>query len=97
MAYGRTAGLRPESFLFRLSQKEEKRKGELLPGELLSCQLSDCVFDDDSSVLSGDAPHSQNDAPAAPPLAREDAELVEQLRKVRTCGQNTQRLQLRHE
>uniref|UniRef100_A0A3Q3WCV9 Calponin-homology (CH) domain-containing protein n=1 Tax=Mola mola TaxID=94237 RepID=A0A3Q3WCV9_MOLML len=26
VAYSRTAGLRPESFLFRLSQKEEKRK-----------------------------------------------------------------------
>nr|XP_046244108.1 DISP complex protein LRCH3 isoform X2 [Scatophagus argus] len=51
----RPAGLRPESFLFRLGQKEEKRKG--------------------------DAPHNQEEAPAAPPLVGEDAELVEQLRK----------------
>lgn len=30
------------------------------------------------------APQSQEEAPAAPPLVGEDAELVEQLRKVRT-------------
>uniref|UniRef100_A0A3P8TSS6 Leucine rich repeats and calponin homology domain containing 3 n=1 Tax=Amphiprion percula TaxID=161767 RepID=A0A3P8TSS6_AMPPE len=48
----RTAGVRPESFLYRLSQKEEKRRGE-----------------------------SQEEAPAAPPLVGEDAEVVEQLRK----------------
>lgn len=29
VASSRTANLRPESFLFRLSQKEEKRKGEM--------------------------------------------------------------------
>ncbi|XP_051254915.1 DISP complex protein LRCH3 [Dicentrarchus labrax] len=52
----RTASLRPESFLFRLGQKEEKRKGDA-------------------------APQSQEEAPAAPPLVGEDAELVEQLRK----------------
>ncbi|XP_074535442.1 DISP complex protein LRCH3 isoform X2 [Halichoeres trimaculatus] len=54
----RTASLRPESFLFRLGQKEEKRKGE-----------------------AAAAPQSQEEAPAAPPLVGEDAELVEQLRK----------------
>ncbi|XP_036980627.1 DISP complex protein LRCH3 isoform X2 [Acanthopagrus latus] len=53
----RTASLRPESFLFRLGQKEEKRKGDAA------------------------APQSQDEAPAAPPLVGEDAELVEQLRK----------------
>uniref|UniRef100_A0A4W6F9L8 Calponin-homology (CH) domain-containing protein n=1 Tax=Lates calcarifer TaxID=8187 RepID=A0A4W6F9L8_LATCA len=54
----RTASLRPESFLFRLGQKEEKRKGD-----------------------AAAAPQSQEEAPAAPPLVGEDAELVEQLRK----------------
>ncbi|XP_038549239.1 DISP complex protein LRCH3 [Micropterus salmoides] len=53
----RTASLRPESFLFRLGQKEEKRKADAA------------------------APQSQEEAPAAPPLVGEDAELVEQLRK----------------
>ncbi|KAF0031022.1 hypothetical protein F2P81_017753 [Scophthalmus maximus] len=57
----RTASLRPESFLFRLGQKEEKRKGD-----------------------AAAAPHNQEEAPAAPPLVGEEAELVEQLRKVRT-------------
>ncbi|XP_060903368.1 DISP complex protein LRCH3 isoform X3 [Labrus mixtus] len=52
----RTASLRPESFLFRLGQKEEKRKGDA-------------------------APQNQDEAPAAPLLVGEDAELVEQLRK----------------
>ncbi|XP_030008239.1 leucine-rich repeat and calponin homology domain-containing protein 3 isoform X7 [Sphaeramia orbicularis] len=52
----RTASLRPESFLYRLGQKEEKRKGET-------------------------APQNQEEAPTAPPLIGEDAELVEQLRK----------------
>ncbi|XP_070761790.1 DISP complex protein LRCH3 [Enoplosus armatus] len=55
----RTASLRPESFLFRLSQKEEKRKGD----------------------AAAAAPQNQEEAPAAPPLFGEDAELVEQLRK----------------
>uniref|UniRef100_A0A8D3CIV1 Calponin-homology (CH) domain-containing protein n=1 Tax=Scophthalmus maximus TaxID=52904 RepID=A0A8D3CIV1_SCOMX len=54
----RTASLRPESFLFRLGQKEEKRKGD-----------------------AAAAPHNQEEAPAAPPLVGEEAELVEQLRK----------------
>ncbi|XP_044057423.1 DISP complex protein LRCH3 isoform X8 [Siniperca chuatsi] len=54
----RTASLRPESFLFRLGQKEEKRKGD-----------------------AAAAPQNQEEAPAAPPLVGEDAELVEQLRK----------------
>ncbi|KAI3353623.1 hypothetical protein L3Q82_004877 [Scortum barcoo] len=54
----RTASLRPESFLFRLGQKEEKRKGDAVA-----------------------APQNQEETPAAPPLAGEDAELVEQLRK----------------
>uniref|UniRef100_A0A8P4KDT8 Calponin-homology (CH) domain-containing protein n=1 Tax=Dicentrarchus labrax TaxID=13489 RepID=A0A8P4KDT8_DICLA len=57
----RTASLRPESFLFRLGQKEEKRKGEDWSG--------------------GAEVWSQEEAPAAPPLVGEDAELVEQLRK----------------
>uniref|UniRef100_A0A3P9AYI7 Leucine-rich repeats and calponin homology (CH) domain containing 3 n=1 Tax=Maylandia zebra TaxID=106582 RepID=A0A3P9AYI7_9CICH len=51
----RTTNVRPESFLFRLAQREEKRKGEVLWG--------------------------QEEAPAAPPLAAEDVEVVEQLRK----------------
>uniref|UniRef100_H3C1Y5 Leucine rich repeats and calponin homology domain containing 3 n=1 Tax=Tetraodon nigroviridis TaxID=99883 RepID=H3C1Y5_TETNG len=55
-ASSRSGSLRPESFLFRLSQKEEKRKGDA-------------------------APQSQVDNPAAAPLAGEQAELVEQLRK----------------
>uniref|UniRef100_A0A8C9XVC9 Leucine-rich repeats and calponin homology (CH) domain containing 3 n=1 Tax=Sander lucioperca TaxID=283035 RepID=A0A8C9XVC9_SANLU len=50
----RTSALRPESFLFRLNQKEEKRKGDAV---------------------------SQLQPPAAPPLAGEDAERVEMLRK----------------
>uniref|UniRef100_A0A3P8TSP3 Leucine rich repeats and calponin homology domain containing 3 n=1 Tax=Amphiprion percula TaxID=161767 RepID=A0A3P8TSP3_AMPPE len=54
----RTAGVRPESFLYRLSQKEEKRRGD-----------------------AAAAPQSQEEAPAAPPLVGEDAEVVEQLRK----------------
>ncbi|XP_035771985.1 DISP complex protein LRCH3-like [Neolamprologus brichardi] len=53
----RTTNLRPESFLFRLGQKEEKRKGDT------------------------SAAPSQEEAPAAPPLAAEDVEVVEQLRK----------------
>ncbi|XP_005462798.1 leucine-rich repeat and calponin homology domain-containing protein 3 isoform X3 [Oreochromis niloticus] len=53
----RTPSLRPESFLFRLGQREEKRKGDAA------------------------APPSQEEAPAAPPLAGEDVEVVEQLRK----------------
>ncbi|XP_049431612.1 DISP complex protein LRCH3 isoform X1 [Epinephelus fuscoguttatus] len=53
----RTASQRPESFLFRLGQREEKRKGDAPP------------------------PQTQEETPAAPPLAGEDAELVEQLRK----------------
>ncbi|XP_042371400.1 DISP complex protein LRCH3-like, partial [Plectropomus leopardus] len=57
----RTASQRPESFLFRLGQREEKRKGELRTGEA--------------------APPAAQEAPAAPPLVGEDAELVEQLRK----------------
>uniref|UniRef100_A0A8C9XVF1 Leucine-rich repeats and calponin homology (CH) domain containing 3 n=1 Tax=Sander lucioperca TaxID=283035 RepID=A0A8C9XVF1_SANLU len=59
----RTSALRPESFLFRLNQKEEKRKGEL-------CQITDCK--NASFPLQ---------PPAAPPLAGEDAERVEMLRK----------------
>ncbi|XP_039899339.1 LOW QUALITY PROTEIN: DISP complex protein LRCH3 [Simochromis diagramma] len=53
----RTTNVRPESFLFRLGQREEKRKGDT------------------------SAPPSQEEAPAAPPLAAEDVEVVEQLRK----------------
>ncbi|XP_005947916.1 DISP complex protein LRCH3 isoform X2 [Haplochromis burtoni] len=53
----RTTNVRPESFLFRLAQREEKRKGDT------------------------SAPPSQEEAPAAPPLAAEDVEVVEQLRK----------------
>ncbi|KAL3991211.1 glucose-6-phosphate isomerase [Sarotherodon galilaeus] len=53
----RTPSLRPESFLFRLGQREEKKKGDAA------------------------APPSQEEAPAAPPLAGEDVEVVEQLRK----------------
>uniref|UniRef100_A0A8D3CRS7 Calponin-homology (CH) domain-containing protein n=1 Tax=Scophthalmus maximus TaxID=52904 RepID=A0A8D3CRS7_SCOMX len=59
----RTASLRPESFLFRLGQKEEKRKG------------------DKQQCDAAAAPHNQEEAPAAPPLVGEEAELVEQLRK----------------
>uniref|UniRef100_A0A8C2XB72 Leucine rich repeats and calponin homology domain containing 3 n=1 Tax=Cyclopterus lumpus TaxID=8103 RepID=A0A8C2XB72_CYCLU len=62
----RTASVRPESFLFRLGQKEEKRKGE--------------VFRCTAPLSSGDAAQTQ-DTPAAPPLVGQDAELVEQLRK----------------
>ncbi|CAK6984322.1 DISP complex protein LRCH3 [Scomber scombrus] len=54
----RTASVRPESFLYRLGQKEEKRRGD-----------------------AAAAPQNQEEAPAAPPLVGEDAELVEQLRK----------------
>ncbi|CAB1427254.1 unnamed protein product [Pleuronectes platessa] len=58
----RTASLRPESFLFRLGQKEERRKG-------------------DAASAADAAPHNQEEAPAAPPLVGEEAELVDQLRK----------------
>lgn len=54
----RTASVRPESFLYRLGQKEEKRRGD-----------------------AAAAPQKQEEAPAAPVLVGEDAELVEQLRK----------------
>lgn len=80
MASCRSASLRPESFLFRLTQKEEKRKGEF------------SLFRQSSSLLGPDpgappppgdaAPHSQLDTSAAPPLVEEEAQLVEQLRKV---------------
>uniref|UniRef100_A0A672ZA44 Leucine-rich repeats and calponin homology (CH) domain containing 3 n=1 Tax=Sphaeramia orbicularis TaxID=375764 RepID=A0A672ZA44_9TELE len=60
----RTASLRPESFLYRLGQKEEKRKGEK-----------------DDERRRETAPQNQEEAPTAPPLIGEDAELVEQLRK----------------
>uniref|UniRef100_A0A1A7YY26 Leucine-rich repeats and calponin homology (CH) domain containing 3 n=1 Tax=Iconisemion striatum TaxID=60296 RepID=A0A1A7YY26_9TELE len=55
----RTASTRPESFLYRLSQREDKRKGDAAAAD----------------------PQSQQEAPSAPPLVGEDAELVEQLRK----------------
>ncbi|XP_034459484.1 DISP complex protein LRCH3 isoform X10 [Hippoglossus hippoglossus] len=58
----RTASLRPESFLFRLGQKEERRKG-------------------DAATAADAVPHNQEEAPAAPPLVGEEAELVDQLRK----------------
>ncbi|XP_013884208.1 leucine-rich repeat and calponin homology domain-containing protein 3 isoform X3 [Austrofundulus limnaeus] len=58
-ASSRPASGRPDSFLYRLAQREEKRKG-------------------DASAAS---PQSREEAPAAPPLLGEDAELVEQLRK----------------
>ncbi|XP_028276040.1 leucine-rich repeat and calponin homology domain-containing protein 3-like isoform X2 [Parambassis ranga] len=54
----RAASVRPESFLYRLGQKEEKRKADTVA-----------------------APQSQEEAPSAPPLVGQDAELVEQLRK----------------
>ncbi|XP_037533663.1 DISP complex protein LRCH3-like [Nematolebias whitei] len=52
---------RPESFLYRLGQREDKRKG---------------VY-----ATAAVPPQSQEEAPAAPPLLGEDAEVVEQLRK----------------
>ncbi|XP_017260365.1 DISP complex protein LRCH3 isoform X2 [Kryptolebias marmoratus] len=57
----RSASGRPESFLFRLGQREEKRKGD--------------------TAAAAAPPQSREEAPAAPPLLGEDAELVEQLRK----------------
>ncbi|KAF7211658.1 DISP complex protein LRCH3 isoform X3 [Nothobranchius furzeri] len=55
----RMPSVRPESFLYRLSQREDKRKGD----------------------AAADPSQSQQEAPPAPPLVGEDAELVEQLRK----------------
>uniref|UniRef100_A0A1A8G669 Leucine-rich repeats and calponin homology (CH) domain containing 3 n=1 Tax=Nothobranchius korthausae TaxID=1143690 RepID=A0A1A8G669_9TELE len=55
----RMPSVRPESFLYRLSQKEDKRKGD----------------------AAAEPSQSQQEAPPAPPLVGEDAELVEQLRK----------------
>ncbi|XP_026196367.1 DISP complex protein LRCH3 isoform X3 [Anabas testudineus] len=62
----RTNSQRPESFLFRLGQREEKRKGGAVP-----------PVGGDAAA----APQNQEEASAAPPLVGEDAELVEQLRK----------------
>ncbi|CAN9511255.1 unnamed protein product [Ophioblennius macclurei] len=61
----RSASLRPESFLYRLGQKEEQRKGERLSGT--------------PTCAPGDE-HSQEDAPPTP-LLGEEAQQVEQLRK----------------
>ncbi|KAM7412430.1 hypothetical protein PAMA_020019 [Pampus argenteus] len=56
----RTASVRPESFLYRLGQKEEKKRGD---------------------AVAAATPQTQEEAPAAPALVGQDAELVEQLRK----------------
>ncbi|XP_075993069.1 DISP complex protein LRCH3 [Genypterus blacodes] len=59
---------RPESFLFRLSQREEKRRGDGAP--------DGCPNSEEAPVAPA-APAT----PAAPALVGEEAELVEQLRK----------------
>ncbi|XP_062241796.1 DISP complex protein LRCH3 isoform X2 [Platichthys flesus] len=61
----RTASLRPESFLFRLGQKEERRKGD-------AASAADAAPHNQEEAPA---------APAAPPLVGEEAELVDQLRK----------------
>ncbi|XP_038164427.1 DISP complex protein LRCH3 isoform X3 [Cyprinodon tularosa] len=58
-ASSQTGSVRPESFLYRLGQRDEKRRG-------------------DPAVAPS---QTKQEAPAAPPLVGEDAELVEQLRK----------------
>ncbi|XP_067362301.1 DISP complex protein LRCH3 isoform X6 [Channa argus] len=63
----RTSSQRPESFLFRLGQKEEKRRGDAAAAA--------------AAAAAAPPPLNQEEAPAAPPLVGEDAELVEQLRK----------------
>ncbi|XP_029964122.1 leucine-rich repeat and calponin homology domain-containing protein 3 isoform X2 [Salarias fasciatus] len=64
----RGASLRPESFLYRLGQREEQRRGERAPAP---APASSCAPADE---------HSQEEA-AAPPLLGEEAQQVEQLRK----------------
>ncbi|KAM7398754.1 hypothetical protein PAMP_018070 [Pampus punctatissimus] len=66
----RTASVRPESFLYRLGQKEEKKRGERTQSR---CSTGDAA--------AAAAPQTQEEAPAAPALVGQDAELVEQLRK----------------
>lgn len=66
VASSRSAGLRPESFLFRLGQKEEKRKGDAAAAAVAA------------PPSQQEAPAS---AAAAAPLLGEEAEQVEQLRR----------------